>query len=152
MLAALTVLDVQMPTNVQSTLMSLKDVIELNFLSRDSILESFEDAPASYRSHAAGGLLVTVFVPVVALILVIVLLLRVLLKNYDVSCYWCVDRTFEFMFFSLPLRMVLLTFLTLCIVASMGEIWTMVYCPLILFSIYAFFIFTEPHELSIQST
>lgn len=46
----------------------------------------------------------------------------------------------------------LLTFLTFCIVASMGEIWCMVYCPLIAFFTFNYFIFSEPQELNIEST
>ena len=132
--------------------MHLKNVIELNFDDRDDLLEAFSEAPASYRAHAAGGLLVTAFIPAVAVVLALVLLGRVLLKHYDVNYYWCVQRAFEFMFYSLPLRMVLLTFLSFCIAASMGEIWCMVYCPFVCVSVYVFLMYTEPYELAIEST
>jgi Ca2+/Na+ antiporter len=145
-------LGISIPTNVTSILFDLKNVLELNFVQRETILALYEKSPASYRAHEAGGCLVSWFIPLVGAILLIVLLMKIVLKHTDIQIYWCVERTFEFMFYSLPLRVMLLTFLTFCIVAAHGEIWCMIYCPFIAVAVYNFFIFMESHELNIQST
>lgn len=127
-------------------------MIELNFVPRQIMLDAYENAPASYRAHKAGGLLISWFLPLTAVVLVIVGLLKVVLRHTDVKCYWCVDKTFEFMFYSLPLRFMLLTFLPLCIVSVEGELWTQIYCPIIAASVYTFFIYMEPYDLNLPST
>lgn len=152
LLATLVMLDVSVPTNVTSILFALKNVLELNFVERDTMLEIYSNAPASYRAHEAGGALVSWFIPLVGAVLLIVLLMKVVLKHTDIQCYWCIERTFEFLFYSLPLRMMILTFLPFCIVASRGEIWCMVYCPLVTYAVYNYFIYNESYELNIQST
>lgn len=47
LLCTLVILEINVPTNVDSILSSIKDVIELNFARRDVMLEVYADAPAS---------------------------------------------------------------------------------------------------------
>jgi len=83
-LASLLILDVSLPTNVTQILFFLKDVIELNFYPREKMLEIYENAPASYRAHEAGGALVSWFIPLCAVFLLIVGLMKIVFKHTDI--------------------------------------------------------------------
>lgn len=126
LLCILIVVDIQTPTNATLVLTEIQNAINLNALPKDLWYVWIEDIvdnnPWLADLIKAGGVM-SVFALPGLLILLITLFTVYYCKSRSLKCYNLYTSLINMLFWSMPLRTVLLTYIPMCLAAHYGNIF-----------------------------
>ena len=119
LLCVLTVIKVQMPPNANMVLTEIKNAIEMNAIPKAAIKEYIKELPALKMALKSGGMLVMVSVPALILTFLVYFCLAAAVKKYT-KLQTVVDKIKKMLFFSIFIRSILISYISLCVTANFG--------------------------------
>jgi hypothetical protein len=108
-----------MPPNANMVLTEIKNAIEMNAIPKDVIKAYIKELPALKMAMKSGGMLVMISVPALGIAICTYFTLAAAVKKY-IKLQGIVAKIKKALFFSIFIRSILISYLSLCVTANFG--------------------------------